>query len=192
VSQPLIVLGDKTSHGGTVIGGATASDTHGTRIARIGDMVSCPRCRGIFPISQGDGSLIVDGAPTAYHGCKVACGATLVSGQVFTTTNPSGGAAGGAGGSDGTDIAQRFGAIGAGLAAAYEDAPLDSDGQRFQGRFQVVSEEGEQPVSGQTVRVRSTGGQYLTGSTDAEGYTQWVERDADEALAFDLIDQGQA
>jgi uncharacterized Zn-binding protein involved in type VI secretion len=186
----LIVLGDKTSHGGTVIGGAFASDTHGKRIARMGDMVSCPRCKGLFPISQGDASLIMDGAPAAYHGCKVACGATLISGQVFTTTDPSGGA--GVGGGDGTNIGQWFGAVGAALAAAYEDAPLDNDGQRFQGRFQLVSEGDAQPVSGQHVRVRSTSGQYLTGTTDADGYTQWVERDAAEALAFDLIDQGQS
>jgi len=44
----------------------------------------------------------------------------------------------------------------------------------------------------QAVRVRSTGGQYITGTTDADGYTTWVERDAREALAFDLIQDGDA
>jgi len=42
-------------------------------------------------------------------------------------------------------------------------------------------------ISNQAVRVRSTEGRYLTGTTDADGYTQWVERDASEALAFDLV-----
>ncbi|GGJ29418.1 hypothetical protein GCM10009085_24450 [Pseudomonas avellanae] len=45
------------------------------------------------------------------------------------------------------------------------------------------------PIAGQPVRVRSSDGQYLTGSTDDEGFTQWVERDTDEALAFYLIEE---
>lgn len=45
-----------------------------------------------------------------------------------------------------------------------------------------------EPVAATSVRVRSTGGQYLTGQTDSEGYIQWVERDANEALAFDLVE----
>lgn len=45
-----------------------------------------------------------------------------------------------------------------------------------------------EPVAATGVRVRSTDGQYLTGQTDSEGYTQWVERDAAEALALDLVD----
>lgn len=76
---------------------------------------------------------------------------------------------------------------GAGMAAAYGEQSLGGADERFQGRFQLVSADDAKPISGETVRVRSTGGQYLTGVTDAEGYTQWVERDAAEALAFDLM-----
>jgi len=43
----------------------------------------------------------------------------------------------------------------------------------------------------QAVRVRSTEGRYLTDTTDADGYTQWVERDACEALAFDLVQDSE-
>lgn len=89
MGYPVIVLGDKTSHGGVVISASSFSDTHGKGWARRGDMVSCPLCKGVFPISQGDPSLIDDGKPVAYHGCKVACGATLISSQIFTTTVPS-------------------------------------------------------------------------------------------------------
>ncbi|CDG81630.1 gp51 [Janthinobacterium agaricidamnosum NBRC 102515 = DSM 9628] len=151
----------------------------------MGDMVSCPRCKGIFPISQGDASLTDDGKPVAYHGCKVACGATLIASQNFTTTVPSAGA----GCAATSDIANRYGVIGAGLLAGYKDEPLDDAGQRFRGRFQVLDQTSGEPVAGQQARVRSTGGQYLSNTTDADGYTQWVERDATEALAFDLIQQ---
>lgn len=193
MSQPLIVLGDKTSHGGTVIGCAPTTDTLGKGWARVGDMVSCPRCKGVFPISQGDNSLIEDGRAVAYHGCKVACGASLISSQMHTTTDPSGGAApGAANGASADTLTKGFGVIGSGLAAGYQDEPLDETGERFRGRFQVLDLSTGEPVTGQSVRVRSTGGQYITGTTDAEGFTQWVERDASEALAFDLTELGQA
>ncbi|MCW7538250.1 PAAR domain-containing protein [Aquabacterium sp. A7-Y] len=187
MGKPFIVLGDKTSHGGTVIGASAETDTHGALIARIGDMVSCPKkgCRGVFPIVQGDASIVIDGSPAAYHGCKVACGATLIASQMLTTTEPSGGSGLGSAGV-GMD---RLGDIAEGLAAAYEDEPLDEARERFRGRFQVVNRNTGQPIAGKSVRVRSTGGQYLTGTTDGEGYTQWVDRDAAEALAFDLIEQ---
>lgn len=185
--QPFIVRGDKTSHGGTVLAGSPFSDCDGKPIARMGDMVACPMCKGVFPIAQGDQSNIIDGSPVAYHGCKTACGAMLIASQVRTLTEPSSGAAPGAAGTAMT----RFGAVGAGMAAAYEDEPLGDSAGRFQGRFQLVSADDGAPISGEAVRVRSTGGQYFTGATDAEGYTQWVERDTAEALAFDLV-KGQA
>ena len=181
--QPFIVKGDKTSHGGTVLGGSPFSDCGGKPIARMGDMVACPLCKGVFPISQGDQSNIIDGSPVAYHGCKTACGATIISSQIRTLTEPSSGAAPAeASGA----VAAGFGTVGAGMAAAYEEESLGGADERFQGRFRLVSADDGEPISGKAVRVRSTGGQYLTGATDAEGYTQWVERDAAEALAFDL------
>lgn len=185
--QPFIVQGDKTSHGGAVLAGSPFSDCDGKPIARVGDMCSCPKCKGVFPIAQGDESNIVDGSPVAYHGCKTACGAMLISGQIRTLTQPSSGAAPGASDGDAKgETADGFGAIGSGLAAAYQDEPHESDSERFQGRFQLVSIDTGEPIAGKAVRVRSTSGQYLTGTTDAEGFTQWVERDAAEALAFDL------
>jgi uncharacterized Zn-binding protein involved in type VI secretion len=184
MSQLIIVLGDVTDHGGRVITAGTMTDTNGLPWARMGDMVSCPRCKGIYPIAQGDANFIVDGAPVAYAGCEVACGAKLIGGkQGITATVPHGGAGSGAGGG----LDDRFGLISGTMAAAYEDEPVDSEGQRFKGRFQVLDRITGEPVAATSVRVRSTDGQYLTGQTDSEGYTQWVERDANEALGFDLV-----
>ena len=43
--QPFIVIGDRTSHDGRVIGcSATTVTTHKKVIARVGDKVTCPRC----------------------------------------------------------------------------------------------------------------------------------------------------
>ncbi len=185
MGQPIIVLGDTTDHGGKVITAGSTADTNGFPWARKGDMVSCPKCKGVFPIAQGDPNFISDGAPVAYAGCSVACGAKLIGGkQGITTTVPHGGAAPGAGGG----LDNRFGLIAGTIAAAYEDQPVDHERQRFKGRFRVLDRATGEPVASTSVRVRSTDGQYLTGQTDSEGYTQWVERDANEALAFDLVD----
>lgn len=193
LSNPIILLGDKTSHSGTVISGSQFSDTNGKGWARVGDMVACPRCKGMFPISQGDASLIDDGHAVAYHGCKVACGALLISSQQFTLTAPSSGAASGSAISEMSGaILQGFGAIGAGLAGTYHDEAINEENVRFRGRFQVVDATTGEPVKSQAVRVRSTSGQYVTGTTDADGFTDWVERDINEALAFDLLQDGDA
>lgn len=81
MSKPFIVLGDKTDHGGTVVSVSSQTDIDGKPVARVGDQVSCPQCKGTFPIAAGDPTVIIDGQPVARHGDKTACGATLLSGQ---------------------------------------------------------------------------------------------------------------
>lgn len=195
MGKGFIVQGDKTSHGGSVIGGSFGSKTgnNGNQpIARQGDMVACPRCKGIFPIAEGDASLIVDGAPAAYDGCKTACGATLIASQRATHTTPSGGGSSASQSADAEDtFPASFGSIGAGLLAGFANEPLDEATQRYRGRFQVINESTGQPMAGLDMRVRSTGGQHLTGATDADGYTEWVQADKGEFLAFDLTDKPQ-
>lgn len=80
---PLIRLGDKTSHKGTVLEASQQSESGGKPIARMGDKVSCPRC-GDTTIASGDQALIIDGKPAARHGDKTACGAVLIASQQNT------------------------------------------------------------------------------------------------------------
>lgn len=87
MSRPFIVLGDKTTHGGTVISADFTCDVNGRYLARVGDMVVCPKkgCRGTFAIVSGAEDMISMGQPPARHGDRTACGATLLSSQVTTT-----------------------------------------------------------------------------------------------------------
>ena len=80
--QPFIVVGDKTTHGGTVITGDMTSTMYGKAMARSGDMTVCPKCKGTFPILKGSG-IVVDGAGNTYarHLDKTACGAHLLASQ---------------------------------------------------------------------------------------------------------------
>ena len=90
--KKIIVLGDTTSHGGTVISASGAGgrmDIDGIPVACVGDMVACPiKGHGTNPIVQGASGpdAILDGKPVAREGDKTACGASLISvGQASTT-----------------------------------------------------------------------------------------------------------
>ncbi|HEY3300066.1 MAG TPA: PAAR domain-containing protein [Methylophilaceae bacterium] len=81
-----IVLGDKTSHGGTVVSASGFTSTGGIPVARVGDMTSCPRDgHGDCAIVSGDPTVIIDGQPVAREGDATACGATLIATQSFTS-----------------------------------------------------------------------------------------------------------
>ena len=79
-------MGDKTSHGGTVISADLTFDINGKFIARVGDKTVCPKCKGVFAITSGPSDL-VDGSGNGYarHMDSTACGAKLISGQITTT-----------------------------------------------------------------------------------------------------------
>jgi len=86
MGRPFIVLGDSTDHGGKVVGSSGTTDTHGQRIARVGDQVTCPRLgQGTTVIVSGDPTMIIDGQPAARHGDKCACGAVLIAAQAVST-----------------------------------------------------------------------------------------------------------
>jgi uncharacterized Zn-binding protein involved in type VI secretion len=175
MSEPLIVLGDTTDHGGTVVSAAPSATSGGKPVARVGDMVDCPRCQGTFPIVQGNRAMTFDGAAAAYHGCAVACGARLIASQAAMTTHPGSG--------DDDLTPRRYFSFDDGFGAAAATA-----GQRFRGRFQLLDDQTDQPISGKRVRVRADTGDAIEAVTDAQGYTPWVERDTAETLALELID----
>ncbi len=94
MSRPIIVLGDKTDHGGTVIGASTTTDIEGKGVARVGDPVICPKCNKLTHIISGDPTNTEDGKPLAQHGDKTSCGAMLISSQATTAIDPGAGARG--------------------------------------------------------------------------------------------------
>ena len=51
--KDIIRLGDATTHGGVVLEAFPNTDLNGKPIAGIGHNVSCPLCKGIFPIAEG-------------------------------------------------------------------------------------------------------------------------------------------
>ncbi|HEL3865451.1 TPA: PAAR domain-containing protein [Stenotrophomonas maltophilia] len=81
VRRHWIVVGDTTSSSGRVINGSPCTDIEGRAVAREGDSATCPLHQGVFPIIEGEPTLIIDGHPVALHGHRLACGCQLVSTQ---------------------------------------------------------------------------------------------------------------
>ncbi|WP_447873707.1 PAAR domain-containing protein [Serratia fonticola] len=79
--KAVILQGDKTSHGGVVLQGSSMMQFCGTNVALVGHLVSCPQCKGVFPIVSGAETTLVGGVPVALEGMKTACGAALIASQ---------------------------------------------------------------------------------------------------------------
>lgn len=84
----IIVVGDKTDHGGTVISGSPKHDICGKAIARLGDEVDCPdnfpdgRPHGINKIITAHPSVLIGGIPVAVEDCVTECGCRLIGSGV--------------------------------------------------------------------------------------------------------------
>ncbi|OOF87103.1 hypothetical protein BKG93_01670 [Rodentibacter ratti] len=79
--RSVIVIGDKTTHGGTVLQGSHSMTAKGKNIALQGDLVACPQCKGNFPIAEGSSRMSANGRGVALEGMKTACGAELIASQ---------------------------------------------------------------------------------------------------------------
>ncbi|MBC9131507.1 PAAR domain-containing protein [Frischella sp. Ac48] len=76
----VIRLGDATNHGGKVISASSTTVIRGKPVARVGDMVSCPKKgHGITPIIEGESTFKDQGKPVALDGHHAGCGCVLIS-----------------------------------------------------------------------------------------------------------------
>lgn len=82
--RAIVRIGDKTTHGGTVVSGDQTYIVHGKQVARVGDKVACPTCLGVYPIVSG-ASNVFSRTPIARHDDVTACGAKLIASQYTTT-----------------------------------------------------------------------------------------------------------
>ena len=77
--KDIIRLGDTTTHGGVVLEAFPQTDLNGKPIAGVGHKVSCPLCKGVFPIVEGSNTYTISDIPVALDGMKTACGAVLIA-----------------------------------------------------------------------------------------------------------------
>lgn len=82
----IVRMGDTSSHGGSVVNGASKSMAENRKIARVGDILNCP-LHGPQPIAEGSPNSPAEGKPIARNGDKAACGAALIASATKTAVN---------------------------------------------------------------------------------------------------------
>lgn len=185
MARPFIVIGDRTDHGGVVVGASGATVTHGKRIARMGDQVTCPKKgHGTTFIVSGDPTMIIDGQPAARHGDKCACGATLISSQFVSTT-----ADGGASDPQTASAAQAAGTAHVAQHASPKMAIDEASGLLVlsHDQFFVLTDE----LTGEPLaqwRYRMTCGDVtVEGTTDASGQTRKIATQDKSDVKIELL-----
>jgi uncharacterized Zn-binding protein involved in type VI secretion len=176
-----IVIGDQTDHGGVVIEATGVTETHGRRIARVGDRVQCPKKgHGTTVIVSGDYTMYIDGKPVAYHGCKTSCGATLIASQAVTTVEF---------GSSSSKSSNSRSASGSGAAASAATVLGNHATASADQRFLLTDKETGQPIANRLYCLTFRG-QKISGRTNAKGETESVAGDVGEKVEIEVFPEG--
>ncbi len=168
-----IVRGDPTSSGGSVISGSPFTVIDGIAVARITDQATCLKHRGVFPIVEGDATLVVDGQPVALHGSALACGCKVLSAQQMHVFVDAGGGTGGgrSGSGTATSVMQAAEAVAAATAA----------NNRYDEALRFVNAAGA-ALSGVGYTLFLENGKALNGTTDDDGRTDRVVTEVPERI----------
>lgn len=73
MSKGVVLLGDKTTHGGAVISASSTMIVNGKNVALIGDKISCPI------IGHGINAIIEGSPEWSSDGCHCVCGCQVLS-----------------------------------------------------------------------------------------------------------------
>lgn len=149
-----IVLGDRTSHGGVVVSGDPAWKIDGQPIARVGDKVTCPRCKKETTIVSSRFPAVTDGGKAvAYDQDVTDCGAVLYSRH----NNHAG-----------------WGSKGANDPASTVNPNLPREAPSFQEHFVLRNNKTGETLAGVPYTIKTGDGKVFEGTTDAEGRTDVV------------------
>jgi uncharacterized Zn-binding protein involved in type VI secretion len=170
MGRPFVVIGDSTDPGGVVVGASAVTETHGKRIARVGDQVTCPKKgHGTTVIVTGDPTMIIDGMPAARHGDKCACGATLIASQSVSTTSD-----GGTANPQAASNIQKNQALAAGIAPASAREEI-----RFDEQTQLTVTGDTAILVGLPWVIKTQDGRIFSGRLDATGQLPRVITDGE-------------
>lgn len=145
---------------------------YGKEIARVGDQVLCPRCKGSFPIVSG-ATDVFSGEHIARQDDFTGCGAKLIASQSTAIW------------SDETEEASA-------MASAPDSSVLEStwsssDDEPHTIRFQAVHPATGQPLPKRPYILTRENGVQHGGLTDAQGYTEEIETTEPEQIAVHFM-----
>ncbi|WP_233164433.1 PAAR domain-containing protein [Chromobacterium sp. ASV23] len=174
MGKAIIREGDSTSHGGTVLEAFPTLTVYGKNAAGIGHQVSCPKCKGNFPIVAGAANYTFMGKNVAVEGMQTSCGAVLIASQGQATVDNTPGAS-----------SMMAGAAGAASVAA---AAAAIAGVMFNEKYQLRDEEG-QPLKNAEYTIIRADGSKEHGKSDGSGYTHMIDdHEAAEVVAIHIGD----
>lgn len=158
----VIRLGDSTSHGGKVVSATSHMIVGGIPVARVGDRCTCPkRGHNNCAIVEGDPNWTIDGVPIALEGCKISCGAVLISSMPNAGRVYEGNGAGSLLGSQRpSEPAIRDTVV--------IDEMFDEDAHV---EFKLV-DQNSMPLGEQAYILRTADGRTIEGMLDEDGYTR--------------------
>lgn len=165
-----IVLGDRTSHGGTVITADPTWTIDDRPVARVGDKVSCPRCKRTSTIVTSRFPVVIDGGQAAtFDQDRTDCGAILYSRH---------------NGHSGHDDGSGQSSAAPAPSVIEPDSYIPPHAPRFQEHFILRNSETGDVMPGVAYVVKTAEGQVFEGETDREGRTAVVWTDS--ALPIDV------
>lgn len=173
----IIRLGDKTSHGGTVLEGSLTDICMGRPIAYIGHQTHCPKCKGTYPIVEGVITTTFYGKGVAVAGMKTACGAVLLAGQFTDVVEWSAGS--GANFNNSASAAATTQAPPSGNAGQADNE--DDDEIEIEHFYSLVGEDGK-PVDAYRYDLRMVDALYTKAGTYTNGETVVIKGDEQTRL----------
>jgi uncharacterized Zn-binding protein involved in type VI secretion len=143
--EKVIVLGDTTTHGGQVITAAETVFYLDRQVARVGDQVTCPKCKGVHTIASGAPKAYALGMQIARNGDMISCGARLISGSGVVD----------------------------GMTANH--ARRLSEPEVYDEQVQIVDEKTGAPLPFYPFYIEVSDGQIVSGETNGEGCTPRIQ-----------------
>lgn len=178
---PIIRLGDKTTHGGTVVEAfpVNRADVYGIPPAGLGHLTICPLHPGPHRIAEGVASFTVDGIPVAVEGMITTCGAALIPSQFAAMVELVG-----------TATIADSGAFHQDLAGHWHPGPT----ARFchDEQFILQDKSTGTPLANIKYQIKTGSGEIVSGVTDSEGKTQRIKTTTPEQLVLSIVHQGVA
>ncbi|MTV39333.1 PAAR domain-containing protein [Duganella radicis] len=180
--KAIIRLGDRTSHGGTVIEGHQVLIIHGKPAAGVGHKVHCPKCSGTITIVEGAMNFSMMGINVAVEGMKTSCGATLIASQITDTVEYGTGNAG-----DPTSRPAPASLVPPSALQEKSGSPASTAAQgnestdNYDEQVRVVDQDG-QPIAGMPYHITDETGNAYKGVTDRDGCCERVYTESVQSL----------
>ena len=168
--RAIVRIGDKTTHGGTVVSGDQTYTVHGKQVARVGDKVACPKCLGVFPIVSGAPHMF-SSSLIARHDDVTACGAKLIASQCTTTID------------DGEQESEVLMSTIRQLVDNTENEKDNNTNEKSSIKFQAINPDTGEIISDCPYVLTRVNGAQHGGITDKNGFTEEVITNGQEKVA---------